>query len=228
MNIYSTIKGICYFLIGCLIASCTKENANFTASFTIIQGVPDASKIQVNFQGITIGTPVGFGQIPSTISIGSGSGQLQWKREGQTKIDSTLLVDFANGQRFGIVFYDSIQRYKGVIFKESISNAFVENKAWLRFFPLVTGKGVLMKLANDTNRVIAATRTLGDFAISSSLLDFSQIDTGKTRIKLVINDIAVDSSSKMDLAPGKSYSVYAVGANKAVGINKPRLFVVAH
>lgn len=219
-------------LISLLVWACKKENANYTARLTVLNASPDATGFDITISGKQLSRTLAFGAPDEYISIPALMDSIKWKLKDATSYDTSYIGDIPNGVDFTMLFFDSAKRYQTYFFRDNWQQPASESKAYLRFFPLVSGGDSLAVTAyiNDTTiRNMSGRRVFADFTSSATAGAFTAFDTLNTKFWLYNKNKPLDSINNLSIKAGKSYTIYMLGVlGNTTDARKPRLFVYEH
>lgn len=214
--------------------ACKKENANYTARFTLLNASPDATGFDVKVAGQDLNPSLDFGVLSDYINVPALTDSIQWKLKGAAKYDSSFIGDIPVGSDFSLLFFDSVNstsKYQTYFFRDHWQQPASENKAYIRFFPMLVGGDSLNVIRYVNDSVLgnlSGSRKFGDFVGGSSGANFATVDTFSQKMWLYNGSVKLDSINIQTLKPGKSYSVYIVGVIGNTTTRKPKMIVHEH
>lgn len=206
-------------------SGCKKQNADYQVRLNLFSGVPGPFSFTVAFGEQEIETNLIYNQLKPTYSFQASTNYFGWKLNPSPDYAARFLTDLPNGSNFTFLFYDSIHQYKVAILKDDWRENLVEDQSIVRFIPMIIGTGS-MQLTNDTNRVLLANRSFGDFLLGKD--EFFPVDTMLTKLRLYTDGQLLDSIPNQALKPNTAYTIYGVGVVGSSGDSRPRMIVIEH
>ena len=208
--------------------SCNKDNANYSTRITMLNAVPIGSTFTIVVNDEILSSNLQYGVPSFNVPSIAATTNVKWKRNTSTTFDSSFNTDLPNATDFTLLFFDSAKKYQAVLMPDYWQQATSKSQSYLRFLPMINSANNL-RLTNDSGKTIISNRGFGDFINNTNYRGFEAADTTtKNKLKLYNGNVLIDSLQSVNLKPGKSYSIYAIGILNSTGVTKPKMIIHEH